>query len=161
MASQRLLRPRRVARFLAIAVATIVLVTPIVRLPRAAAQGRPAPDVRVIVNPHNSVVSVDRKFLAEAFFKRVTRWGHMEAIRPVDLRPDAPARHAFSEAVLRRSVAAVKTYWQQAVFAGRDVPPPELETEDEVVRFVLRNPGAVGYVSNDTNIGNARVLPVK
>lgn len=161
MANLRLLRPCRVARVLAIVVASVVLVAPIVRLPRAAAEGRITSDLRVIVNPRNSVISVDRKFLADAFFKRVTRWGHLEAIRPVDLRPDAPARLAFSEAVLRRSVAAVKTYWQQAVFAGRDVPPPELETEDEVVRFVLRNPGAVGYVSGAANIGNARVLPVK
>lgn len=161
MENLRLFRPCRVARLLAIVVASMVLVAPILRLPRAAAEGRAASDLRVIVNPRNSVISVDRKFLVDAFFKRVTRWGHLEAIRPVDLRPDAPARLAFSEVVLRRSVAAVKTYWQQAVFAGRDVPPPELETEDEVVRFVLRNPGAVGYVSSATNIGNARVLPVK
>ena len=59
------------------------------------------------------------------------------------------------------SVAAVKLYWQQAVFSGRDVPPPELDSEQEVVRFVLRNPGAIGYVSDGADIGAARALPLK
>ena len=46
-------------------------------------------------------------------------------IRPVDLRPNAATRRLFSERMLRRSVAAVRSYWQQRIFSGRGVPPPE------------------------------------
>ena len=59
-----------------------------------------------------------------------------------------------------RSVAAVKSYWQQMVFSGRGVPPPELDTEAQVVSFVLRNPGSVGYVSVGTSLHGARTLAV-
>jgi ABC-type phosphate transport system substrate-binding protein len=127
----------------------------------AVGEVRPAAGLRVIVNAENSVISIDRKFLSDVFLKRVTQWGHLVTIRPVDQRPDAPARRQFSEEILKRSVAAVKTYWQQAVFSGRDVPPPELDSEEEVVRYVLRNPGAIGYVSSGIDTGNARVLPVR
>lgn len=140
-----------------------LLVAPDRRLGSAEAAGevRPAPGLRVIVNAENSVTAIDRKFLSDVFLKRVTQWGHLVTIRPVDQRPDAPARRQFSEEILKRSVPAVKTYWQQAVFSGRDVPPPELDSEEEVVRFVLRNPGAIGYVASGIDIGTARVLPVK
>jgi hypothetical protein len=128
---------------------------------QAAGEVRPPPGLRVIVNAENSVTAIDRKFLSDVFLKRVTQWGHLVTIRPVDQRPDASARRQFSEEILKRSVAAVKTYWQQAVFSGRDVPPPELDSEEEVVRFVLRNPGAIGYVSSAIDTGTARVLPVR
>jgi ABC-type phosphate transport system substrate-binding protein len=115
----------------------------------------------VIVNPDNLTGSVDRKFLAEAFLKKVTRWPNDELIRPVDQASSAPVRQAFSEGVLRRSVAAVKSYWQQMVFSGGGVPPPELDSEGDVVRFVLKNRGAVGYVSAGASLQGAKILTLR
>jgi ABC-type phosphate transport system substrate-binding protein len=128
---------------------------------RLAAQPSGPAVLRVIVNPQNQAGAVERRFLTDVFLKKVTRWGNMEAIRPVDQRADSPIRASFTVAVMRRSVEAVKTYWQQAVFSGRDIPPPELESDEDVVRYVLRNPGAVGYVSGTTDLRGARVLTVR
>lgn len=122
----------------------------------AAAQSRP--QFRVIVHPSNPVTSVDQRFLADAFLKKVTRWGHDEAIRPVDLHADSPVRRHFSDDALKRSVAAVKNYWQQLVFSGRGIPPPEMDSDEQVVKFVLRNPGAIGYVSGTANVEGAKVV---
>jgi hypothetical protein len=55
----------------------------------------------------------------------------------------------------------VKSYWQQMVFSGRSVPPPEMDSEDQVVAFVLKNRGAVGYVSATTNVLGAKILPLR
>jgi ABC-type phosphate transport system substrate-binding protein len=115
----------------------------------------------VIVNPDNATSAVERKFLAEAFLKKVTRWPNDELIRPVDQDSSASARHAFSDGVLKRSVAAVKSYWQQMVFSGGGVPPPELDDEGDVVKFVLRNRGAVGYVSGGVNLQGAKIVTVR
>jgi len=117
--------------------------------------------LRVIINPDNATSAVDRKFLAEAFLKKVTRWPNDELIRPVDQESSSPARHAFSDSVLKRSVAAVKSYWQQMIFSGGTVPPPEFDSEGDVVKFVLKNRGAVGYVSAGVNLQGAKILTVR
>ncbi len=119
------------------------------------------PVFHVIVNPDNVTGSVDRKFLAEAFLKKVTRWPNDELIRPVDQTSSAPARQAFSETVLGRSVAAVKNYWQQMVFSGGGVPPPELDNEGDVVKYVLKHRDAVGYVSASIGLQGAKILTVR
>jgi len=116
---------------------------------------------RVIAHPSNAMTVVERRFLSDAFLKKATRWPNGEIIRPVDLGADAAARRRFSIDVLSRSVEAVKSYWQQAIFAGRDVPPPELDNDDEVLKYVLKYPGAVGYVSGGANTGAAKLLVVK
>jgi hypothetical protein len=103
---------------------------------------------------------VARGFLADAFLKNVTRWSDDETIRPVDQRPSAAARHRFSEVVLKRSVAAVKTYWQQRIFSGRGIPPPELDSDEAVVRWVEEHPGAVGYITGSAPAGRAKVIAV-
>lgn len=124
------------------------------------AQSAAPPAYRVIVHPQNPVTAIERRFVADAFLKKVTHWRHGEALRPVDLRDTAPRRR-FSEEVLARPVSAVRSYWQQQIFSGRGIPPPELDSDDEVVRFVLSNPGAIGYVSGHAELGGAKVLQLR
>ncbi len=116
---------------------------------------------RVIVDPHNRVGAVERMFLADAFLKKATRWSNGRVILPVDLGSDSAVRRKFTEDVLKRSVGAVRNYWQQQIFSGRDVPPPELDSEAEVVQYVLKHPGAIGYVSTGTEIYDCKVVAVK
>ena len=56
---------------------------------------------------------------------------------------------------------AVRSYWQQRIFSGRDVPPPEADSDLAVLRYVKENAGAIGYVSDVPNIQGVRVVTVK
>jgi ABC-type phosphate transport system substrate-binding protein len=132
--------------------------------PHATAEAESPPTAggyQVIVNPANPITSVERRFLLDAFLKKVTRWPHDELIRPADLDVGSSVRRRFSEQVLRRSVAAVKSYWQQLVFSGRDVPPPELDSDWQMVRYVLKYPGAIGYVGPGANLDGVKILTVR
>ena len=117
-----------------------------------------APPFHVIVNPANPATVVDRAFVAQAFLKKVRRWPDGQTILPVDLTRDSVVRREWSLDLLGRSVEAVKNYWQQLIFAGRDLPPPELSSESDVVGYVLHNPGAIGYVSGTASLHGAKVL---
>jgi ABC-type phosphate transport system substrate-binding protein len=121
----------------------------------------PPPPYRVIVHPRNSISSLERAFIADAFLKKTTRWRDDGAILPVDLGSGSSTRRKFTEDVLNRSVAAVRSYWQQLIFSGRDIPPPELDSEDEVVRYVAKHPGAIGYVSGSGDIAGTKVIAVR
>ena len=104
-----------------------------------------APSYRVIVHAENPSRGVSREFATNAFLKRVTRWDDGERLSPVDLR----------------SVAAVRKYWQQQIFSGRGLPPPELESEQAVVSYVSKHRGGLGYVGPDIELRGVKVLAVR
>lgn len=139
-----------------VAVGLLVLAVPLAR-----ADNRKAPDFVIIVNRANPASELASELVAEAFLKKTTRWGNGEAIRPVDLPTDSGVRRRFSEGVLRRSVAAVRSYWQQRIFAGRDVPPPELDSYEAVVRYVAKYPGGIGYVAPGSQDDNVKVVQLR
>jgi ABC-type phosphate transport system substrate-binding protein len=116
---------------------------------------------RVIVNASNPIGSTNCEFLSQVFFKRTTRWQGGPAIRPVDLSPDSSVRGKFSDAILKRSVDAVRNYWQQRIFSGRDLPPTELASDEAVVDYVARSPGAIGYVSASAKVDSVKVLVIR
>lgn len=127
----------------------------------AGALGADPPPLVVIVHPSNPSSVLERKFVADAFLKKATRWSDEKVIKPVDGHRNSAVRQRFSEDVLRRSVEAVKAYWQQIVFSGRGVPPPELDTDADIVSYVLRNSGAIGYVSGGADLRGAKIVQVR
>ncbi|HVU03039.1 MAG TPA: hypothetical protein VHE30_14865 [Polyangiaceae bacterium] len=114
----------------------------------------------IVVNRDNPLSAIGRRELSDVFLKKASRLPDGEIARPVDLRADSPLRREFSEQVLGRPVSAVRSYWQQRIFSGRDVPPPELASERDVVAYVARNRGAVGYVSANADLGTVKVIAV-
>lgn len=120
-----------------------------------------APGYRVIVHPENEVTGLRRDFVADVFLKKTTRWADGEVARPVDLSIDSTVRRRFTQDALERSVTAIKHHWQRALFSGRDVPPPELATEKDVVEYVKTHRGAIGYVSPAADVSGVKVVAVE
>jgi ABC-type phosphate transport system substrate-binding protein len=146
---------RFVGFFTLVLVLMVALVVPVRRI-----RAEEKPFV-VIVNSQSPSTTLSKKFVGDAFLKKVTRWPNGEVIKPVDLPASSTTRARFSEDVLNRSVSSVKSYWQQVIFSGRDVPPPELATEAEVVKYVATNPNAIGYVSGGTALTGVKSVALE
>ncbi|MGC4118651.1 MAG: substrate-binding domain-containing protein [Myxococcales bacterium] len=127
--------------------------------PAAAEEPAPQPFV-VVVHPNQPLAEVSRAKLADLFLRKVNAWDSGSACKPVDQAADTAARKAFSDGVLKRSVAAVVAYWQQRVFSGRGAPPPQVAGDDEVATYVKANEGAVGYLSPKASLTGLKVLRV-
>jgi ABC-type phosphate transport system substrate-binding protein len=127
---------------------------------RTSAQQPATPAFRVIVSSKLAVSSISKKELAKIFLKKSTTWPGGGKALPVDQAASSAVREAFSRAVHGKSAKAVKNWWNQQIYSGAGVPPPELAGDAKVVAYVLANPGAVGYVSGDAAIGDAKVLTI-
>jgi len=108
---------------------------------------------KVVVNEANPSDSITAKELSRYFMKQTDTWAHGQPVMPVDREATSTTRHGFSKVIFGRDVGAIKSYWQRQIFSGRGVPPPEKTSDDEVLAFVRANPGAIGYVSSDVEIG--------
>ena len=102
---------------------------------------------QVVVNTSNSVTELRQDVLSNYFLKKITRWADGTTIHPADLPAGSAVREAFSRAVHGKSVASIAAYWQQQIFSGRGVPPPEKSNDAEVAAFVRADPGAIGYIA--------------
>jgi ABC-type phosphate transport system substrate-binding protein len=116
---------------------------------------------KVIVNPKNPIAGIDREFLRNVFLKKETVWGGGETVRPVDLAWTFAVREHFAHEVLKKTPSQLKTYWNQQIFSGKGVPPPEADSPAEVIAYVLANPGAVGYLPANADPRGAKVIDVR
>jgi ABC-type phosphate transport system substrate-binding protein len=113
---------------------------------------RAADEFVVIVHPSVAGARVKRADLAAVFLKKASRWGSGGGIaEPVDQSGTSPVRRAFSQAVIGQTVEQVVQYWQKQMFAAaRTLPPAVKKSDAEVIAFVAKTAGSVGYVGAET-----------
>jgi ABC-type phosphate transport system substrate-binding protein len=119
------------------------------------------PGVRVVVNEANPVSSLSRDELSDRFLKKVSFWADGTLVLPVDQAEDAAVRDTFTREILRKSSSALRAYWHQRIFSGRDIPPLQKDDDAAVLAFVRRNRGAIGYVSAEAPVAGVKVIVVR
>lgn len=118
---------------------------------------------QVVIHASNPTTTMNHTDLSRVFLKKVTVWKNGERILPVDLAPRSAIRERFSRTIHHRSVRAIQAFWQKQLYSGREVPPPELESDADVLSYLRRHPNAIGYVSATTSLGSdlRRVVTVE
>jgi ABC-type phosphate transport system substrate-binding protein len=116
---------------------------------------------KVIVNNSNDKSSLAKKELAQLFMKKTPQWSGGTPVVAVDQTDKSAVRERFTLEVHGKSVSAVKSYWQQQIFSGRDVPPVEKSSDAQVIAFVKQNAGAIGYVADGADTSGVKVVAVQ
>ena len=112
-----------------------------------------AADLYVITNPSVDLQPGDVRdvYLGEKQFSGSVR------LHPVD---NAAAQQAFLAKAIHMSPTAYGTTWVKKAFRQGLTQPPSLANDAEVIEFVQRNEGAVGYVkSAPTGVKVLQKLP--
>jgi ABC-type phosphate transport system substrate-binding protein len=115
---------------------------------------------KIIVNKSNSVTSMSKADISKLFLKKVTKWENDMKVLVVDQSENAEVRINFTKEILGKGVSAIKSYWQQQLFSGNATPPPTKDTDESVIKYVEENPGAIGYVSEDADVSDVKILKI-
>ena len=128
---------------------------------RAAQSGaQDASAYKVIVNPANATTQVSRLKVGEMFLKKAARWPDGAPVMPVEPSAKTPIRQRFTLEIYGKQVIAISAYWQQMIFGGKAIPPPEKSSDVDVVAYVRDTPGAIGYVWAGADTSGVRVVAV-
>jgi len=117
-------------------------------------------DLVIIANPDLADSAIEQRELQRIYLGKKTRWEDNTSIVPVMLK-SGPLHDEFIEGYIDRSVQRFVTYWRQMVFTGKGMPPKSFASESDLVDFVARTPGSVGYVSTSVNVSSVKKLELE
>jgi ABC-type phosphate transport system substrate-binding protein len=119
-----------------------------------------AGDVVVIANPSVAASSVSAEELKGVFLLTKSTLSDGSRAEPV-LEKGGPAHEAFLSQYLAKTDSALQTYYRSLVFTGKGSMPKTLGSDAEVVAYVAKTKGAIGYVSAGASVAGVKSLPVK
>ncbi|MBI5682349.1 MAG: hypothetical protein HZC45_04145 [Deltaproteobacteria bacterium] len=95
-----------------------------------------------LVKPNEKITA---GMLKGIYLKKKVFWKDEMRIIPVNLSPQNEIRNIFSKKILSMEHRELVEYWNEQYFKGI-TPPPVLESEEAVKRFVIEVDGAIGYI---------------
>ena len=119
-----------------------------------------AADIKVIANSSVGATSVSSDELKGVFLATKSSLSDGSHVEPVLLK-GGPAHEAFLKDYVGKSDSALETYYRSLVFTGKGSMPKSFATDAEVVAYVEKTKGAIGYVGAAAGTASAKVLDVK
>ncbi len=125
-----------------------------------AAMNLAAADVKVIASPDVAAASVSADDLKGVFLATKTALADGSHVQPV-LAKGGPAHEAFLKLYVGKTDAALQTYYRSLVFTGKGSMPKVVPGDAEVVSYVAKTKGAIGYVGAGAATAGVKTLEVK
>jgi hypothetical protein len=126
----------------------------------SAAVAAHAADVKIIANSSIGAAAVSLDEVKRVFLITKTSLADGTHVEPV-IATSGAAHEAFLKEYLGKTDAALQTYYRSLVFTGKGSMPKALPSEADVVAYVSKTKGAIGYVSAGTNVSGVKVLDLK
>jgi TonB family protein len=117
-----------------------------------------AGDVRVIANPSVKTDSISARELKSVYLeeKNSVNGTHVEPV----IEKRGPAHEAFLHDYLGQTDDELQKYYQTLVFTGKGQMPKTVSSDAEVVAYVAKTRGAIGYVGADASLEGVRTLAI-
>ena len=119
-----------------------------------------AADVKLIANSGVSASAISADELKGVFLSTKTSLSDGSHVEPVLLKAGA-VHESFLKAYIGKTDSALETYYRSLVFTGKGSMPKMLAGDAEMVAYVAKTKGAIGYVSSGANAAGVKTLEVK
>jgi ABC-type phosphate transport system substrate-binding protein len=119
-------------------------------------------EIIVIVTRDAPDFSINRVMLRDIYLKKIFMDDNGRPVIPVNLPPENPLRLSLAEMLFNKSAQQLQDYWNQRYFQGV-APPYVLSSQEAVVQFVAKTPGAIGYIAAcrlDARVKEVLAMPV-
>ena len=118
-----------------------------------------AAELKVIANTSVSTSAISSEELKGVFLETKSSLGGAHA-EPV-LQKGGAVHEAVVKEFLGKTDAALQTYYRSLVFTGKASMPKVVGSDADVVAYVAKTKGAIGYVSASTDTPGVKTLDVK
>jgi TonB family protein len=118
-----------------------------------------AGDVKLIANRSIGVDSLTAVELREVFLQERKSLSDGSRVEPV-LAKQGAAHEIFLRRYLGKSDDALRNYYRTMVFTGTGAMPKTLPSDREIVSYVAKTPGAIGYVGSETPTEGVKILMI-
>ena len=125
----------------------------------AAASPASAADFKVVAHPSVKASDISFDDLKRVFLATRTSLPDGSQVQPVLAR--AGAAHGAFLRDLGKSDSALSTYYRSLVFTGKAAMPKICSSDAEVIAYVARTKGAIGYVSAEAKAPGTKTLELK
>ena len=121
-------------------------------------KARPA-EIFIIVNKSVPDHTLSERDVKNIFLGRKIKWSNNKTLVFVVIK-ESDIHRSFCKRYLGKTSSQFSAYWKRMLFAGTGYIPQEFNTESQMIEYVARTEGAIGYISFLPTNENIKVVTI-
>jgi ABC-type phosphate transport system substrate-binding protein len=115
-------------------------------------------DLVVVVNANSGVERLSQDEIVNIFLGRYRQLPSGLSALPIDQPANQPLKAQFYRKLVNKDLAEINAYWARLTFSGKTSPPRQAANTGEVVPWIVRTPGAIGYIERSMADPRLRIV---
>lgn len=114
----------------------------------------------VVIGNNTGANKMNEQILKEYFKGKYNKWPNNKMVIVALASSKHPKVELYSDLLYNKSFFAVKKYWYSLVFQGRNDPPYFFASDQEIIDFVMLNPGSIAIVEKSSKIPEKLMIEI-
>ncbi len=116
-------------------------------------------EVTIIANPSVPIDTVTKDELKKIYMGKIVKWVGGEQINSVLLNVK-DVHNEFVTKYIKKTPAQFDNYWRMMIFSGKGIRPQAFNNEQDLIEFVAKTKGAIGYVLSTGQLEKIKILGI-
>lgn len=114
----------------------------------------------MVAHPGVSTDALNKGDVQKIYLGKTGNWGDGSRVI-LSMLKSGDVSAVFLKTNVKKSQKQFGTFWKKAVFSGTGEMPASFDTESDLLMFVSRTPGAVGYVDEANVNDTVKVITIQ
>lgn len=117
-----------------------------------------AAELLIIANTSVPAESLSQDDIKNIYLGKILKWGNNDMVTLV-ISDKSEVHKSFLQKYVKRNASQFENLWRQNLFSGKGKAPVKVGSIDELVDYVSKTKGAVGYIySGETLPDSVKVI---
>lgn len=116
--------------------------------------------IYVFANPNVGDSVLTPSDIQNIYLGKKDKWRDNQGINFTALS-DGECYEAFIRQFVERTPFQFQNYWKKQIFTGKGQPPRGFDSPDELVDYVSRTSGAIGFSCTPPDTGRVKILTIE
>jgi hypothetical protein len=103
----------------------------------------------VIIGNSTGFSTMKKNTLINVFKGRLDSWNNGNTVKIVLPSQKNESSTLTAKVIYGTTVKGMQKFWLSLVFQGRANPPVFLDSDEEIIRYIQKNPGSVGVINKN------------
>jgi len=119
-----------------------------------------AAELLIIVSEKNPLTTVSVADIKRIYKMKRRVWPNGVPVRAANMAESHHLRNDFSQQILKKRTAQMEVFYLKMALTGRGQPPYIASSNDEMIAFVRRHDGAIGYIDQPIQSPGIKILNI-
>ena len=117
-------------------------------------------DIIIVANNSVPPEMIKKSELKDIFLGNTIKWEDKTKINIV-IQKKSDAHNEFVKSITNKSASQFRNYWKKMVFTGKGSAPKSFAKNAELLAYIAKTDGAIGYIAADVKPEGVKVIKVQ